>query len=69
MFYVKEKVNPFTWVSISLHNDNIFSKCPKCGCEIEVDLAKLFKNKDADLYSTNVYCKECSKLILENIGE
>ena len=41
MFYVKEKISPTVDVTVELHDDNVFCICPGCGCEVEIDLAKL----------------------------
>lgn len=64
MFYVKEKVSPTVDVKVEIHEDNVFCICPKCGKEVEIDIAKLFKDGESDLYSTYVYCVDCSKLHL-----
>ena len=62
MFYVKEKVNPSTQITVELHDDNIFCICPECGDEVEIDLVGLFSTGEVDLYGTSVYCEKCSKL-------
>ena len=61
MFYVKEKLNDTVEINVELHDDNVFSTCPGCGCEVSIDLAELFKDGEGDLYETAVYCSECSK--------
>jgi hypothetical protein len=61
MFYVKEKISPTVDVTVELHDDNVFCICPGCGCEVEIDLAKLFSDGESDLYGTAVYCLNCSK--------
>ncbi|EGQ26738.1 hypothetical protein HMPREF9372_1279 [Sporosarcina newyorkensis 2681] len=61
MFYVKEKISPAVDVTVDIHDDNVFCTCPDCGCEVNVDLAQLFLAGEGDLYSTSVYCVDCSK--------
>ena len=67
MFYVKEKINPSVDLTIDLHDDNVFCICPNCGCEVEIDLAELFRDGESDLYGTSVFCAECSKTKLKNL--
>lgn len=65
MFYVKEKVSPSVDVTVDIHDDNVFCNCPECGCEVEIDLVELFSDGESDLYSTSVFCSDCSKSKLE----
>ena len=39
MFYVKEKLSDSAEINIEIHDENVFCRCPKCGCEVPVDLA------------------------------
>lgn len=59
MFYLKETVSPSIELKIDLHDDNVFCMCPGCGCDVQVDLADLFKNDHTDLYDTAVFCSIC----------
>lgn len=62
MFYVKTNLNKNIEIKVDLYDDEIFTQCPKCGKEIQVDnetLANILK--DADLIGTSLYCVECSK--------
>lgn len=62
MFYVKTNLNKNIEIKVDLYDDEIFTQCPKCGKEIQVDnetLANILK--DADLSSTSLYCEKCSK--------
>ncbi|MGI6226978.1 MAG: hypothetical protein ACOYJ1_12070 [Peptococcales bacterium] len=61
MFYAKAKISDTTNITVELHDDNIFSICPGCGNEVEIDLAELLGNGECDLYGTAVYCLSCSK--------
>lgn len=59
MFYVKTKINEETTITTELTDENVFTICPECGKEFEIDLHDVFSN-DGDLYSTAIYCAECS---------
>ncbi len=60
MFYVRQKIGETAEVTVEIHDDNVFCTCPGCGCEVGIDLAKLFSYGEGDLYGTAVYCPECS---------
>ena len=60
MFYVKSNFG-CTDVITELHCDNIFTRCPKCGGELNVDLAEVFLDGDADLESTSIICSACTE--------
>jgi DNA-directed RNA polymerase subunit RPC12/RpoP len=64
MFYVKTSFG-YADVITEIHDDNVFSKCPECGREVQVDLAEVFKGEEVDLYGTSVLCTECTKKRLE----
>lgn len=53
MFYVKNKHKK---VPIE---DPIFTACPRCGVEHEIDLTDILST-GGDLYGTQVYCHRCS---------
>jgi hypothetical protein len=61
MFYVKEKISDSMEVSMEINYENVFCICPSCGCEVKVDLSEVFADGEVDLYSTSIYCSECSK--------
>lgn len=53
-------------VYIRLYDDMIYSVCPKCDKEIEIDNNELLSIlQDGGDFTTNTYCKECSKEIIE----
>jgi hypothetical protein len=68
MFYVKEKLTGAVEVSIEISDENVFTRCPGCGDEVSIDLAKLFSDGESDLYGTAVYCDECSRKIRSKGG-
>lgn len=64
MFYIKTKISGDIELKIPLCEDEIYTGCPRCGKELQldsVDLADIIKEQA--LSSTSVYCEECSKLI------
>ena len=64
MFYVKEQLNDAMEVSIEINDENVFCRCPRCGTEIQVDLAEVFADEEIDLFDTAVMCKNCSKKLM-----
>ncbi|MDE5569641.1 MAG: hypothetical protein K2I82_03175 [Ruminococcus sp.] len=59
MYYVKTKINEETTLTTELTDENVFTQCPECGKEFAIDLTDVFLN-GGDLYSTVIYCVECS---------
>lgn len=55
MFYLKYK-----GTKLRIHDDNVYTICGHCGREHKVDLVDILSTGEADLYSTSVYCPECS---------
>lgn len=55
MFYVKNKHKK---VPIE---DPIFTTCPMCGVEHEVDLPDLIMQTDGDLENVQVFCERCTE--------
>lgn len=62
MFYVKTPND-----DIEITDENVFTTCPDCGKEIQVDIQELLKLENADLFGTSVYCERCSA-IRENMN-
>ncbi|NEW66066.1 hypothetical protein H1220_04425 [Carnobacteriaceae bacterium zg-84] len=61
MFYIKQKVGNDLELTIDIHDENVFTRCPYCGVEFSVDLAEVLSEKDSDLFSTAVVCTACTK--------
>lgn len=61
MFYVKEKIGDTVEIKIEINDENVLCRCPKCGCEVLVDLAEILSDGVSDLFGTAVCCAECSK--------
>ena len=60
MFYVKAQLSEETQVTTEITDENVFTRCPDCGCELQVDLAELASDEHFDLYGTGIYCSRCS---------
>mgnify|MGYP001132074909 FL=1 len=42
MFYVKKQLNDAMEVSVEINDENVYCRFPKCGSEVQVDLAEVF---------------------------
>lgn len=63
MFYVKTKINDSIEMKVDLYDDEIFTACPKCGREIQLEpkeIANILVG-DGEFASTSVCCSDCSK--------
>lgn len=60
MFYIKSEVAEGVTIRTEI-TDNVFTVCPECGSEHCVELDDILKCEHTNLYSTSVYCDECSK--------
>lgn len=68
MFYVKTKINDQIEVKIDLYDDEIFTQCPACGAEMEVDSKTIITvlSDGGDFASTSIYCTtDCAKKLKE----
>lgn len=60
MFYIKKKISNDIEVNIDLYDDEIYTKCTKCGKEYQMsneDLIHVLENED--LVSTTIECDKC----------
>ena len=68
MFYVKSEIAEGVTLKTNITSDNVFTICPDCGEEIQVDLScdfgDLLCKTEGDLESTRICCMECSNKIL-----
>ena len=62
MFYLLTKKGKLHEIT----DENVVTTCPLCGRQHHVDLVDVLNTQHADLYGTNVCCKECT---LERIRE
>ncbi len=63
MFYVKERIGRGATVSLDITDKNVFTRCPGCRKEVQVNLEEVFKVEDVNLLDTVVLCNECSERV------
>lgn len=61
MFFVKTRIDNNTVLTTEITDENVFTHCPDCGAEVQIDLAELAEDGELDLFGTSVCCPECSK--------
>lgn len=61
MFHVKTQLNKDAAIVVDITDKNVFTTCPDCGKEVQVDLTDFAGDEEFDLYGTEVSCPECSK--------
>jgi hypothetical protein len=61
MFYVKTQLNEETTLTTEITDENVFTRCPRCGSEIGIDLADILSDGDGDLLGTAVLCNVCAR--------
>ncbi len=69
MFYVKEKIGDTAEMTLEINDENVFCRCPKCGCEVRVDLVEVLRDEDSDLFGTAVYCDQCGKEVRDGLQD
>jgi len=60
VFYVKQKISDECSITIDIIDENVFTRCPDCGTEAQVDLVDVIEN-GGGLYDTAIFFTECSK--------
>ena len=61
MFYVKTQFNEETTLTTEITDENVFTRCPRCGSEIRSDLVDILADGDGDLFGTTVLCDDCAR--------
>ena len=61
MFYVKREIDG-TIIKEEITAENVFTVCPKCGKELQVDLAEIFPDGEIELEGTAIICEDCTKM-------
>ncbi len=70
MFYIKTKINEETNIVTMLTDENTFTTCIDCGCELQIDLDEVIIDGHLNLFGTGMRCEECSyKRALQHRGE
>lgn len=61
MFYVKAELKSGV-VVMQITDKNVYTKCPECGKDYNVNLEEIIRNKgkEFDLRGTKVLCPKCS---------
>ena len=60
MFYIKVKESGLD-LKFDITDENVYTICPDCGAEHQVDIGEILSDGFSDLYGTSVCCPECSK--------
>lgn len=58
MYYLKNGKK-----KLFIEDDNVFTQCPGCGKERQIDLADAVIDGALDLYGTSWYCEKCSEKV------
>lgn len=61
MFYVKQKISEDAEIRIDITDENVFTRCTKCGKEIPVNIEEMIGEYGGDLYGTTICCSKCSQ--------
>ena len=64
MFYVKSKINDNSEIRIEIGDSNVFTICPDCGGEFQIDLEAILHD-GGSLLNSSCLCAECSEIHLE----
>ena len=67
MLYIKIQLKNHIEIKVDLYEDEIFTTCPGCQKEVQVDTETLVHVlQDGDFCSTQVFCDRCSTEIKES---
>lgn len=71
MLYIKTQISENVEIKVDLYEDEIYSTCPGCGKEEQVEIEHLISilEDGGDFAGTSIYCEECSKIIIRKEGE
>lgn len=69
MFFFKATLAPGVCVRVEVRSDNVFTRCPCCGDEMQVNLADVFADGKGTLEDTDVLCKDCSEMLMERMRD
>ena len=62
MFYIKDNHDNFIEFT-----GEVYAQCPECGKLFPIDIVELSQqDKDFDLYSTQIFCADCSAKRMNN---
>lgn len=60
MFYIKTKISDSCEIRTAISDENIFTTCPICGKELQVDFFDGVNGHEMDLYGTAIFCEKCA---------
>ena len=60
MIYVKAPLNDHAAIEIAIRPDNTFTRCPKCGVEISLDLSTFDEDELSNALNYSLLCEKCS---------
>lgn len=58
MYYMKSGKK-----KLFIEEDNVYTRCARCGKEMQIDLDDAVIDGALDLYGTSWYCERCSKIV------
>ena len=59
MFYVKANLSPNVALITEVHNYPVYTRCPNCGEELQIDLNHLIYDDQIDLDESACYYLRC----------
>jgi len=59
MFYVKATLSPDITLFTKVQNNTVYTRCPDCGEELQLELNDLIYNDQIDLDEAACYCMDC----------
>ena len=70
MLYVKSMTDDYTTIQIEVTDENTYTRCCDCGCEMQLDLNDAIIDGYLDMFGTRWRCDGCSyKHALKHRGE
>lgn len=63
MYYLKDGKK-----KLLIEDANVFTQCPRCGKELQIDLADAVIDGKLDLYGTAWYCKRCGEKVRSRLS-
>ena len=61
MFYVKATLAEGVEINIDITGENVYTRCPVCGKEMNVDIFEDATYTEICPYSTKYICEECTQ--------
>lgn len=58
MYYLKSGKK-----KLFIEDTNVYTMCPRCGKELQIDLADVVIDGQLDLYGTSIFCRKCGEKV------